>query len=182
MTGYLDQAVLENLPQGLQKKDFSAPCTFEDAQIIRFRLPQSRGTQLPRLLHSIADLQQGHVFSRFVARRPLPPYLQDLKALREEEQDTEAPITTHAYETAQKTLSYLDALAGSLLQAPHLSPDGSGGIRMEWFRGNTNVRAVIPPREEQRPYMYFILNGDSRVEKLSNALLFVTLRLHVMRG
>jgi hypothetical protein len=130
--------------------------------------------------HSIADLQQGQALERFVDRLPLSPALRDLQALRQEEQETPEPITPHAYDKAEKVLKYLDAVAGADLHPPHLAPDGSGGIRMEWFQGAANVRIVIPAREEQRPYIYFILDGVSEVTKLSNALLFATLRLHIM--
>jgi hypothetical protein len=103
-----------------------------------------------------------------------------LQALREEEQETGEPISHHAYDKAEKVVKYLDAVAGADLQPPHLAPDGSGGIRMEWFQGDANVRVVIPAREDPRPYIYFVLDGVSEVTKLSHALLFVTLRLHIM--
>jgi hypothetical protein len=132
------------------------------------------------VVHTIADLQPGQELERFVDRGPLSPALRDLQALREEEQDTEEPITHHAYERAEKVLKFLDAVAGANLQPPHLAPDGSGGIRMEWFRGETNVRVVIPARENQRQYIYFLLDRVSRVWNLSNALLFMTLRINII--
>jgi hypothetical protein len=135
---------------------------------------------LHSVVHSIADLQQGQSLERFVDRLPPSAALRDLQALREEEQETEEPITYHAYDKAERVLTYLDSIAGADLQSPHLAPDGSGGIRMEWFHGETNVRVVIPAREDQRPYIYSIVDGVSGVTRLSNALLFMTLRLHIM--
>lgn len=197
MSGYLDQAVLSNLPQGLRRVEPGGPWTIEQDQWVPVT-PTVRGRiRVRSVVHSIADLQQGQALERFVDR--IPPFpllkkqpaatdpeeqkqqaLRDLQALREEEQETEEPITHHAYDRAEKVLKYLDAVAGAALQPPHLAPDGSGGIRMEWFQGDANVRVVIPAREDQRPYIYFILDGVSQVTRLSNAFLFVTLRLHIM--
>jgi hypothetical protein len=182
MSGYLDQAVLGNLPHGLRRVEPAGPWTIEQDQCVlvtpAIRVPGRVRTH--SVVHSIADLQQGQALERFVDRLPPSPALRDLQALREEEQETEEPITYHAYDKAEKVLKYLDPVAGADLQPPHLAPDGSGGIRMEWFQGDTNVRVVIPAREDQRPYIYFIVDGVSRVTKLSNALLFLTLRLHIM--
>jgi hypothetical protein len=182
MSRYLDQAVLGNLPQGLRRVEPGGPWTVEQNQWVPVT-PATRVLGRGRVrsvVHSIADLQQGQTLGRFVDRLPPSPAIRDLQALREEEQETEEPITHHAYDKAENVLRYLDALAGADLQPPHLAPDGSGGIRMEWFQGDTNIRAVIPAREDQRSYIYAILDGVSGVTKLSNALLFVTLRLHIM--
>jgi hypothetical protein len=180
MSGSLEQTVLGNLPPDLRRVGPRGPWTIEQNQWVPVTSAVHGRIQLRSVVHSIADLQPGQVFGSFVDRLPPSPALRDLQALREEEQQTEEPITHHAYDKAEKVLKYLDAVAGADLRPPHLAPDGSGGIRMEWFHGDTNVRVVIPAREEQRPYIYFILNGVSEVTKLSNALLLVTLRLHIM--
>lgn len=181
MSGYLDQSVLGNLPQGLRRVEPGGPWTIEQDQWVPVTPPIRGRVRIHSVVHSIADLlQQGQALERFVDRLPPSPTLRDLQALREEEQETEEPITHHAYDKAEKVLKYLDPVAGADLQPPHLAPDGSGGIRMEWFQGDTNVRVVIPAREDQRPYIYFIVDGVSGVTRLSNALLFMTLRLHIM--
>lgn len=182
MSGYLDQAVLGNLPQGLRRVAPGGPWTIEQDQWVpvmpAIRIPGR--VRVRSVVHSVADLQQGQSLGRFVDRLPPSAALRDLQALREEEQETEEPITHHAYGKAEKVLKYLESLAGADLQPPHLAPDGSGGIRMEWFQGDTNVRVVIPAREDQRPYIYYIVESVSGVTRLSNALLFMTLRLHIM--
>ena len=180
MTGYLDQVGLGNLPQGLRRVEAGGPWTIEQDQWLPVKAAVRSRLRVRSVVHSIADLQQGQVLERFIDRLPPSPALSDLQALREEEEETAEPIRHHAYNTAEKVLKYLDAVAGADLQPPHLAPDGSGGIRMEWFQGDTNVRVVIPAREDQRPYIYFILGGVSEVTKLSNAFLFETLRLHIM--
>ena len=180
MTAYLDQVVQGNLPQGLRRVEPSGPWTIEQDQCVPVTPAVRSRLRVRSVVHSIADLQQGQVLERFIDRLPPSSALRDLQALREEEQETEEPIRHHAYNTAEKVLKYLDAVAGADLQPPHLAPDGSGGIRMEWFQGDTNVRAVIPARENQRPYIYLVLGGISQVTKLSNALLFEMLRRHIM--
>jgi hypothetical protein len=180
MNGYLYQSVVGNLPLGLRRVEPGGPWTIDQGQLSPVIPKRRRRVRVHALLHGIADLQQEQAIEQFVDRRPLSPALRDLQALREEEQLTEAPITPPAYDRAEKVLKYLDAVAGTDLQPPHLAPDGSGGIRMEWFRGATNVRAVIPAREDQRPYTYFIVDGVSRVTRLSNAILFLTLRLYII--
>jgi hypothetical protein len=182
MNGYLDQTVLGNLPQGLRRVEPGGPWTVEQDQWVpvmpAIRVPGR--VRIRSVVHSIADLQQEQALERFVDRLPPSPSLRDLQALREEEQETEEPITHHAYDKAEKVLKYLDPVAGADLQPPHLAPDGSGGIRMEWFQADTNVRVVIPAREDQRPYIYFIVDGVSGMTRLTNALLFMTLRFHIM--
>jgi hypothetical protein len=182
MSGYLNQSVLGNLPQGLRRIEPGGPWTIEQDQWVPVT-PAIRvlgRIRVHSVVHGIADLQQEQALERFVARLPPSPALRDLQALREEERETEEPITYHAYDKAEKVLKFLDPVGGVDLQTPHLAPDGNGGIRMEWFQGDTNVRVVIPAREDQRPYIYFIADGVSGVTKLSNALLFLTLRLHIM--
>ena len=180
MSGYLNQVVLGNLPQGLRRVEPGGPWTLEQDQWVPVTPTVLRQLRVRSVVHNIADLQPGQALERFVDRLPPSPGLRDLQALREEEQETGEPISHHAYDKAEKVVKYLDAVAGADLQPPHLAPDGSGGIRMEWFQGDANVRVVIPAREDPRPYIYFVLDGVSEVTKLSHALLFVTLRLHIM--
>jgi hypothetical protein len=179
MSGYLNEVVLGNLPQGLRRVEPGGPWTLEQDQWVPVTPTVLSQLHVRSVVHNIADLQQGQAL-RFVDRLPPSPGLRDLQALRDEEQETEEPISHHAYDKALRVVKYLDAVAGADLQPPHLAPDGSGGIRMEWFKGAANVRVVIPAREDRRPYIYFVLDGVSEVNKLSHALLFGTLRLHIM--
>jgi hypothetical protein len=182
MSAHLYQSALGNLPQGLRRVEPGGPWTVQQDQsasvVPSIRVP---GRTQVRIVHDVADLlDQGQALEQFVDRLPPSPTLKDLQALREEEQDTDEPITHHAYDSAEKVLRFLDPVAGADLQPPHLAPDGSGGIRMEWFRGDTNVRVVIPAREDHRPYIYFIVAGISEMTRLTNAQLFSTLRLYIM--
>jgi hypothetical protein len=180
MSGYLNQFVLSNLPEGLRRVEPGGPLTMEQDQWVPVTPTVRSRLRVRSFIQSIADLEQVQALERIVERFPPSPALRDLQALREEEQETEEPISHHAYDKAEKVVRYLDTVIGADLQLPHLAPDGGGGIRMEWFQGDANIRVVIPAREDRLPYIYFALNGVSEVSKLSNALLFEKLRLHIM--
>ncbi len=180
MNSYLNQAVLANLPAGLRREG-DGPWTLEGQWIAKKpqRVRWVRTASV--IIHDIADFQQSSQLDAIAAGPPTSPGLADLQALREEEKNTDAPLTSHAYERAWETIEYLDALAGPLLVSPHLASDENGGIRMEWFGVNgSNVRALISGQYDRQSYVYLFFNAQSRLVPLTNATLLMTLREYVI--
>ena len=132
-------------------------------------------TNEPSAIKSLADLQVGQHLSP-VGSFLEPLVIIDLRALREEEQNSEMPITDDAFPRALETLNLLHLFLADTLPRTHLVPDGEGGIRIEWSRDDRNVRAVIPARADQRAYVYQRTGRDSKIEPLSTTALVEALR------
>lgn len=115
-----------------------------------------------------------NVVSGLFLPHPGSPFVKDLQALRDEEIAAGEPLSQRPFSKAKNLLQYLGAVLGERLSAPHLSPDGSGGIRMEWFRDDRNVRIVIPNAQES--YVYQKKGGDSEIHPFSEALALRVLR------
>lgn len=178
MTIALQNLSLENPIAGLRQERPAVPQ--------RFRIPFSCGRwfigmpanypQTPMEIHTIADLQMGSVV--YIIRTPVnePEFISDIRALREEERATEAPITPYAYSKAVDVLDYVATVLSADLPRALIAPDGDGGIRIEWLRGNLNVRVLIPPRSEQPAFIYRRTGRDSDVHAFSRAAVVQTLR------
>lgn len=115
-----------------------------------------------------------NVVSGLFLPHPGSPFVKDLQALRDEEIAAGEPLSQRSFSKAKDLLQYLGAVLGERLSAPHLSPDGSGGIRMEWFRDDRNVRIVIPNAQES--YVYQKEGGDSEIHPFSEASALRVLR------
>lgn len=131
---------------------------------------------------AVADLQPGQVYGRVYrgrhpvsstrgGQRRLASMITDLKALREEERETEHPITDFAYSTAFAILSVAYSEIDEPIPMPAIAPDEEGGIRIEWARGQRNVRAVIPNNSTMRAYIYHRNDGESAIDRLSGVKL-----------
>ena len=104
----------------------------------------------------------------------------DLKALREEEKDTEQPISDFAFRTAVAILRVAYSEINEPIPTPAIAPDGEGGIRIEWARERRNVRAVIPSQRTERAYIYHRFSGESAIDRLSGTKLAERLRAVIL--
>jgi hypothetical protein len=124
------------------------------------------------------NLQREQVVTASLARVAELAVISDLRALREEERNTEAPITPRAFSVAITLLEFahlvLDELPRTLLV-----PDGEGGIGIEWFREDRNVRVVIPARPEQA-YIYERVGRESDIKPFSRSSAIQTLRSTIL--
>lgn len=178
MTIALQYLSLENPIAGLGRE--------RPAVLRRLRTPFSRGRrfivmpanypQAPMEIHTIADLQMGS--GVYIVRTPVdePQFISDIRALREEERASEAPITPYAYSKAVEVLDYANTVLSADLPRALIAPDGNGGIRIEWLRGSLNVRVLIPPRSEQPAFIYERTGRNSHVHAFSRAVVVQTLR------
>lgn len=157
----------------------------------RFSRPKAPAPIVALLDRGLQTLSAGEILRRLstadnpvlvlTAAPPPPPAIRDLQLLREEEETTAQPITHHAYFHAKAVLDYVHRMLGDEHPQPHLAPDGVGGIRMEWFMPNANIRVVIPPREDQRRYIYRLANNVPELKQLSPVSVFHALRPHADR-
>jgi len=125
---------------------------------------------------SLANLQIQHVDKLAIARQREPSSVVDLRKLREEESETDEPITEHAFSIARDLLRYIPLGMFETIPEPLLAPDGSGGIRIEWLRNNRNVRVVIPSNTERQTIIYHRGVGEPNVKSFSHAGVVQTLR------
>ena len=174
---------LPNLPAGLRRPDPAGPWMLEDEEFLKkmssnAKVRERKSRDPVQLIRTLAELQMTALFS--VVSAPATLVIKDLQLLREEEELSGEPITHHSYSTAKNVLEYVHAILGEDIPQPHLAPDGIGGIRMEWFQGDTNVRVVIPPQEDQRMYIYQLVDGVSNIQELSNSAVVRTLRSHIL--
>jgi hypothetical protein len=129
---------------------------------------------LSGVLHGLAPVVGGLNARRWELahwREKTTAIVEDLHALYEEEREAEQPVTDFALETA---LSVLRAAYGELdkpVPMPASSPDGEGGIFIEWLRPQRNVRLVIPGQLNQRAYIYHRVGDFSDISRLSGARL-----------
>ncbi len=123
---------------------------------------------------TVGNLQRDQRLTANVARAAEPSVISDLRALREEERNTEAPITPRAFSVAITLLEFAHLVLDEL---PHtlLVPDGEGGIGIEWLRDDRNVRVVIPAKPEHA-YIYDRVGRESDVKPFSRSSVIQTLR------
>lgn len=157
---------------------------------------QQQVAPIPKLLENegegindITDLQESinkslatafvDVTIRWLNRKPNPsldPVIAELRVLRGEEEQEGTPLTPFAFSTALIILSTAFNEIDMPVPMPAIAPDGSGGIRIEWARGDRNVRAVIPSYANKRSFVYHIINDRSELDRLSGANLAARLR------
>jgi len=128
---------------------------------------------------TVANLQRDQKVSVKVVRVPEPAVIKDLRTLREEERNTEDPITVRAFSDSMALLEFAHLVLGGLPNTL-LAPDGDGGIRIEWFRDDRNVRVIIPHRPEQAAYIYERVGRDSDIKPFSRSLVVQTLRAVIL--
>lgn len=135
----------------------------------------------PSTIHTIADLQMGEQVNQVRPTTAVePPIIADLQALREEERSTESPITKHAFSMTLELLEYANVILGAALPRTLLAPDGDGGIRIEWFLEDQNLRVIIPAKSEQAAYVYRRLGRESDIKPFSKSLVIRFLRFVVI--
>jgi hypothetical protein len=86
-----------------------------------------------------------------------------LEALRNEE-DEDGYINRPTEHALQITLDLLQSaypLVGAGLPRPIITPDGLGGIRIEWRQGGEDIRLVCPAEPTGRLYIYYNLVDES---------------------
>jgi hypothetical protein len=124
---------------------------------------------------SVASLERDQPLSVRVVRVVEPAIIRDLRAMREEERNTETPITLRAFSDAKDLLNFAHLVLNDLPRTL-LVPDSDGGIRIEWARDDRSVRVIIPPRAEQPAYIYQRIGRNSDVKPFSKSLVIQTLR------
>lgn len=104
-----------------------------------------------------------------------PAVIKDLRALREEERNTEYPITPRAFSDAMALLEFAHLVLRELPRTL-LVPDGEGGVGIEWFRDDRSVRVIIPASPEQPAYIYQRVDRESEIRPFSKSSVIHTLR------
>jgi hypothetical protein len=107
------------------------------------------------------------------------PALRNLRRLREEERNTEDPITIRAFSDALGLLEFVHLVLNDPPSAL-LAADSEGGIRIEWLRDNHTVRVVIPAAQEQPAYIYQRSGRVSDIKQFSKSSVVQTLRSLVL--
>lgn len=166
----LEQASLQNLPRGFPYHGTQVRTADVRREAVR------RLGILGKTIGAISELQgdQPNAFS--VARTQEPHSVRELRNLREEERETDEPITEHAFNAARELLSYIPLVLSNDVPVALLAPDGEGGLRIEWFRGERNVRVVIPSQAALRHFVYHRGLGDPAIRSFSPASVVQTLR------
>jgi hypothetical protein len=167
----LEEAIRQNVPRQfpLHKS--------EDEAIGSRRKTILRLAHPTTVIHTLAELQMQSVDTLAVAPQREPRSVVDLRQLREEERNTDEPITEHAFTTTRDLLRYIPLGMFETVPEPLLTPDGAGGIRVEWLRDNRNVRVVIPPEPNRPTFIYHRGVGEPAVKPFSHAAVVQTLRM-----
>jgi len=124
---------------------------------------------------TIGSLQRDQVIIANVARVAEPVVISDLRALREEERNAEAPITLYAFSVAMTLLKFAHRVLGDLPRTL-LVPSGEGGVTIEWFRDDRTVRVIVFPRPDQAAYIYERVGRESDIKPFSKSAVIQTLR------
>ena len=99
----------------------------------------------------------------------------DLRALWEEEKNSDTPITPRAFSAAMALLDYVVRVLGDMPR-PWLVLSSEGGITIEWLRDDRTVRVVIPPTDDQVDYIYERVGRESDIKPLSESSVVQSLR------
>jgi hypothetical protein len=113
-----------------------------------------------------ADLQRVQVLTATVIGTPQPG-LRELITIRDEERLVGEPINEHAFSTARELPGLVNIVFHGVPPVPLVAPDSEGGIRIEWFHAEANIRAVIAAASEEDSYVYFRKNEESAVKPFS---------------
>lgn len=84
--------------------------------------------------------------------------LSELQDLMQEDDDDEYGVlrpTSHALFQSVQIFFNISSRIQQDLPYGAISSDYSGGIRIEWYGRNKEVRLVIPSTNEQKPYIYY---------------------------
>jgi hypothetical protein len=154
--------------------------------------PEPTEQLVENVVHGIADLQRNVAFMALQTalvkvwegvlrdlRNPLPA-LEDLKTLVKEEAESEQPITPFAYATTYRVLHAAYRNADTELPLPSISPDGEGGIWVEWMRPGRNVRMVIPAQSTSRSYIFHRVDDVPGIDRLSGTTLAELLKTVIL--
>lgn len=139
----------------------------------------ARSSNEPLAGATVAALQRNQVVTARVVRVAEPLAIQDLRALREEERNSQNPLTQRAFSVTFTLLEFAQLVLGDL---PHtlLVPSGEGGITIEWFRDDRTVRVIVPPRPDQAGYIYERIGRESDIKPFSKSLVIQSLRTVLM--
>ncbi|MDQ2855148.1 MAG: hypothetical protein M3R68_02375 [Acidobacteriota bacterium] len=143
---------------------------------LTFGEPASQRVYKPLREQTLSSLQRDQPITSNVARVAEPVVISDLRALREEERNTQAPIAPRAFLIALNLLEFAHLVLGDL---PHtlLVPSGEGGITIEWFRDDRIVRVIIPPpKPDQAAYIYERVGRESDIKAFSKSSVIQSLR------
>lgn len=138
--------------------------------------PRIVGFKLGRSVGKVSDLQLGQSFIHPPPSLRLNQGIRDLITLQREESRTDDPTTGYAFALAFDLLRLLNVVFKGTPPVALIAPDSEGGIRIEWFHNNANIRAVIPRDASQEPYVYVRSQGDSTVRPYSASNVIRALR------
>lgn len=95
----------------------------------------------------------------------------DLRTLRNEENEDDYVFrpSDHAFQTALDLISDAYLLVKDDTGKPFTSPDGNGGVRLEWSKGGRTVSLVIPASENHPPYIYHRCSDAHNAERNPSA-------------
>lgn len=62
--------------------------------------------------------------------------------------------TGYAIEQVRKWLSQVNHIIAKIPSGGHFSTDGSGGLRVEWSKGQKEIRLIVPATKEQVAFIY----------------------------
>ena len=95
----------------------------------------------------------------------------DLRVLRNEEDEDDYIFrpSDHAFETALCLVSDSHLLIETSPGKPFVSPDGSGGVRLEWTKNGRTVSLVIPVSPDHQAYIYHRCGDAHNAERNPSA-------------
>jgi len=83
-----------------------------------------------------------------------------MSRLRQLDDDSEAePVNSESNKIAASVLSETFALLSGDFLAPLIGADEEGGIGLTWRHSNKTVRAVFPPPQYKKPFLYYRENN-----------------------
>jgi len=164
------QQVSQNFPP-----DFFYRESTDDAIGSRHEIARRLG-EINTRIRTLAELQMAQPNIVPAASAQEPVSVAELRRLRDEERETDTPLTDYAFNTARDLLIYIPPRILGPVPRPLLAPDTAGGLRIEWFKDDRNVRVVIPPRTDRRTFVYHRGLGEPAMKAFSNGAVVETLR------
>jgi len=89
----------------------------------------------------------------------------DLIALQREEDEDDYIYkpTNYAFGTAERLLLIAYLSVNSDIPRPAITPDGEGGLRLEWRVPDREVRLICPAQPHRQPYIYYEADDNYKV-------------------
>lgn len=116
----------------------------------------------------ISRIEDGRKIDRNIGKSTADVALENLANVRERvlQLKDEAPEDDFIYAPTKKALERFErlvtfgyALSSGEVVRPLISPDGQGGLVLEWRKLPKEVKLIIPAKFENKPYLYYE-NGD----------------------